>query len=299
MRPKDSSDPTRWLDQAGVTGPDAPPAGFEALLKADTTRASDHAQLARIADGLAARLEQPAFSELVRTKQAESAAAANPSGMANSASFPASAAKLTLATVVAGALTFGIYQATVASNSDGTEPPIPPTWEPARAPQPAPATARAPANGPHQNPDATTDDRPAMARQLPPGSVVPADKEPETHADGEHKRSSRQPMRASRSASATKPDPQAELSLLSRAQQALAAHPARALSLARTHARRYRRGTFAQEREMIAIEALIALDRPTQARVRGRRFMSAYPGSGHGPRLQELLGTRPEGNDGP
>lgn len=86
------------------------------------------------------------------------------------------------------------------------------------------------------------------------------------------------------------PDPQAELTILNRAQDALAQAPRRALTLAEDHARAFPRGVFAQEREVIAIEALIKLQRSDDATARGRAFLATFPTSTHAPRVQHMLG---------
>lgn len=84
--------------------------------------------------------------------------------------------------------------------------------------------------------------------------------------------------------------PEAEVRLLERAQDALRANPAQALSLADEHARRFPRGMLAQEREVIAVEALAKLGRTDEARARAARFKARFPGSSHTRRLDALLG---------
>lgn len=84
-------------------------------------------------------------------------------------------------------------------------------------------------------------------------------------------------------------DPGEELAVLERAQRALRGQPRRALALSRQHARRFGQGQFAPEREMIAIEALLQLDRAADARRRAGEFRRRYPGSSHLPRLDRML----------
>jgi len=76
-------------------------------------------------------------------------------------------------------------------------------------------------------------------------------------------------------------DPTAELGLLDEAQRALAQEPARALRRTQQHRSRYPRGVYAQEREVIAIEALVALGQSEKARRRAERFLRKYPTSSH------------------
>jgi hypothetical protein len=85
----------------------------------------------------------------------------------------------------------------------------------------------------------------------------------------------------------SKPEANAELSVLQRARAALASDPARALRLSSGHARDYPNSQFAQEREVIRIEALRKLGREDEARKRGRDFSERFPDSAHGSRLDQ------------
>jgi hypothetical protein len=80
-----------------------------------------------------------------------------------------------------------------------------------------------------------------------------------------------------------------ELSVLRRAQESLAANPAQALALSGRHEREFTDGALAQEREVIAIDALLRLGRDAEAAARARRFEAAHPGSAHARRVQQLL----------
>ena len=84
--------------------------------------------------------------------------------------------------------------------------------------------------------------------------------------------------------------PQAEVKLLERAQDALRSRPAEALALCNDHAQRFPGGMLVQEREVIAIEALIKTGRKDEARRRADRFKARFPGSSHTRRLDALLG---------
>jgi hypothetical protein len=61
------------------------------------------------------------------------------------------------------------------------------------------------------------------------------------------------------------------------------------LSLTEQHARLYPQGKLVQERELIAISALVALGRRTAALSRGARFDAAYPTSAYRKQIGELL----------
>lgn len=81
-----------------------------------------------------------------------------------------------------------------------------------------------------------------------------------------------------------------EFSLLEQAQRALAAaDPRRALELTDHDARLYPSGALAQEREVIAIQALLGLGRTDEARARAARFSQVFAGSAYAPRIAQLL----------
>jgi hypothetical protein len=76
-----------------------------------------------------------------------------------------------------------------------------------------------------------------------------------------------------------------ETALLEQARAALQSRPAEALALTRRHQARFPRGALAQEREVIAIEALERLGRKAAASARAAEFERRYRGSVHQPRL--------------
>lgn len=83
-------------------------------------------------------------------------------------------------------------------------------------------------------------------------------------------------------------DPDTELTLLKRARAHVHTNPTQALVWLAQHASSYPRGIFAEEREVLAIEALLATDRG-RATSRARAFLQAYPGSAHTRRVNTLL----------
>jgi hypothetical protein len=93
-------------------------------------------------------------------------------------------------------------------------------------------------------------------------------------------------------------DPMAELLLLEEAHRALASEPRRTLEATATHARRFPRGQYAQEREVLAIEALLALQRVSGARTRAERFLARYPDSSHARRVRALLAAQTSPDSG-
>jgi len=84
-------------------------------------------------------------------------------------------------------------------------------------------------------------------------------------------------------------NPEDELRILKRAQDALHSQPIRALRFTEEHFQSYPSGLFSQEREMIAIEALIQLGRYAEGVERGKRFLKMYPRSTHAQRVQSIL----------
>lgn len=80
-----------------------------------------------------------------------------------------------------------------------------------------------------------------------------------------------------------------EIELLRDARLALRQSPAAALAFAEQHARLYPQGKLSQERELIAISALVATGRRTAALSRGARFEQAFPTSPYRKQVGELL----------
>jgi hypothetical protein len=80
-----------------------------------------------------------------------------------------------------------------------------------------------------------------------------------------------------------------EGALLLQARRAMASDPARALALTDEHARRFPSGDLGPEREVLAIEALCALKRRSEARARLDVFRRQFPQSLHVARLERLL----------
>lgn len=78
-----------------------------------------------------------------------------------------------------------------------------------------------------------------------------------------------------------------EVALLDSARSALATDPRRALALTQEHMRRFPHGALAQEREVIAIEALSRTGQMDAARSRGIEFARHYPGSAHLPKIDQ------------
>ena len=104
----------------------------------------------------------------------------------------------------------------------------------------------------------------------------------------------RAPERATASGQASAAEPakasaaETEISLLKRARAATLANPARALALTAEHAKLYPGGALEQEREVIAVDALLRLGRRDEAAQRAKQFQERYPGSAHARRMGTL-----------
>lgn len=81
-----------------------------------------------------------------------------------------------------------------------------------------------------------------------------------------------------------------ESELLGQAQDALAAAPARALRLCDLHQKSYPDGMLSQERDVVAIDALMRLHEPHKAAARARSFLKAHPESTYGLRIRQIVG---------
>ncbi len=84
--------------------------------------------------------------------------------------------------------------------------------------------------------------------------------------------------------------PESEVKLLQRAQDALRDNPTQALAVCAEHGRRFPDGLLEQEREVIAIDALMRLNRAGEAEARGKGFAANHPTSSHLRRIDTLLG---------
>jgi hypothetical protein len=85
-----------------------------------------------------------------------------------------------------------------------------------------------------------------------------------------------------------------EAALVDTARSIVKSNPRRALALAEQHRRLYPEGVLAQEREVIAIEALALLGRGDAARSRADEYRAKSPHSVHGQRLDSVL--KPKGS---
>lgn len=152
----------------------------------------------------------------------------------------------------------------------------------------APEVVRAPAVSAPESPPAEpapAEDSPAAPASPPDLEAAPPTAEP---AAPEEPRRARPRAAARRRAPSDGPS---ETSLLEQARAALGSRPAEALELTRRHRARFPEGALAEEREVIAIEALERLGRDAAARARAAEFERRYRGSVHQPRLRRGANT--------
>jgi hypothetical protein len=91
------------------------------------------------------------------------------------------------------------------------------------------------------------------------------------------------------SATAQRSNPADELLILDQAQHALQSDPQRALADTQRHLRLFPDGQYAQEREVIAIDALLDLQRFAPAHRRARAFLQRFPTSSYRTRVSAQL----------
>lgn len=97
---------------------------------------------------------------------------------------------------------------------------------------------------------------------------------------------------ASRAGGSGEAAPPTEISLLRSAQVALQARPREAFQLTQQHRKLYPSGVFAQERDALAIQALMRSGDTEQARSLAQAFIRSYPSSPHAHRFREAMGIR-------
>jgi hypothetical protein len=93
----------------------------------------------------------------------------------------------------------------------------------------------------------------------------------------------------SNGAAATDAETETEGALLARAQAQMGSNPGGALALTELHRARFPKGTLGQEREVLAITALVGMGRTAEARSRAEALIAAHPGSAHRRRLSVIV----------
>lgn len=106
--------------------------------------------------------------------------------------------------------------------------------------------------------------------------------------DQSHARSTMDSM--ARRSSTAKPT---ELELIRAARRALPGSPAESLRTVEQHRRLYPAGKLAQEREVLAVQALTRLGRNEEAEARARAFSARHPSSAHKSRVERETSSSP------
>jgi hypothetical protein len=236
---------------------------------------------------LRARLVAPSGSGGAR---AESGGARAGSGAARAA--------LIGATLAAGAVVLGV----VVVVSSMERPPSPGTSSqpsgaevaatagpvleiPAAAPR---ASAQAQAGDPVEPTPATSaEPRETLARPRSPRA--PAHETPGPSVETSSSVASPEPAASPDPDTRDEPPPPSELALLEAARSQVRSAPLRAMTSLDRHRLLYPRGVFAEERDALEVEVLIAAGRDAEARARAQRLLSTYPGTAHRARLLQLV----------
>jgi hypothetical protein len=161
-----------------------------------------------------------------------------------------------------------------------------------RAPTPrtsvtAPAATVALPSAPTSAPTSADAEAAPSAAPPGPGSFAAA---PAAPAEA----SAASPRQAKSATPSAAPRGPSEAALVDTARSIVKSNPRRALALAEQHRRLYPDGVLAQEREVIAIEALALLGRGDAARSRADEYRAKSPHSVHGQRLDSVL--KPKGS---
>jgi hypothetical protein len=198
-------------------------------------------------------------------------------------------------TIVVGLIVAAIGAGVIVYVATRATPPALPAAQPAAIPAapvavapPPTAAATAPVVPP--SPPAPPPPAPAPPAPAPPLHRVPA---PAHAVVGVHATPAAHAAPAPAPSPPSAPPRISEVALLEQARGALrSGHGAEALALTDQHATLYADGTLTEEREALAIEALIGLDRRADATARWSKFAIAYPHSNYRARLQRLIDER-------
>jgi len=154
-------------------------------------------------------------------------------------------------------------------------------------PQPAPQAVPSRIGSPPPSATPTTSPAPRLQAPAEPEAIAPpAVPRPRPR---QHKAEPIEPRGALRSAD--------ELELLRRAQHALAGDAQRALRFVQEHERVHPDGVLEQERELLAIAALLSLHDHASAQHRAQEFRRTFPHSIHLRRLDRMLAQQGRGAD--
>jgi hypothetical protein len=275
-------EPRRWLEVAPQVLPD----GFSRALAERRELGPDESARARLWDALEARLMlQPLATEPDR------AALRQPR-----------ATRATRAWLVGAALLTIAVTALLGVSARSTLPGQARAVDGAGLQRATPAGADALCGGPSVSSEPTcsssaeSSDVPKASAVQPLANPQPSSERPAAapFASGKRHDSQNRVPRGHRvpAAALAANDPNAELDLLMRARRVVGSDPGRALALTTEHRARYPSGTFVEEREVLAIDALRRLGRVSAASERAQRFHREHPGSVHDARMDGCASER-------
>jgi hypothetical protein len=180
------------------------------------------------------------------------------------------------------------HHAAVSVNRAVTHPsrPASPPAAPAPAPTPPPELVPATATAPVPIPQVAQAPVPAV---VPPPRSAPATAPPPLSAPLARRAQVRANTTLDSFPGAGPQAVEAEIRLIESARARVVSDPARALQLCLQHDQTFPDGVMREEREAIAVSALIALGRHSEALEHGARFLSGHPASPYGPSLREQL----------
>ncbi|MDF2696066.1 MAG: hypothetical protein K0S65_4449 [Labilithrix sp.] len=171
---------------------------------------------------------------------------------------------------------------------EGAHPPVPPPRASAPAHTAAmlsdsPSVTDPPLAAPAKTDAISVNELPTAA---PAADLGPASASPKVDS----RRNAMAPNAASAMDGRSPPTSAGELELVQRAEAALASDPQRALALAKEHARVFPSGEFLQEREVIAVDALVRLGRKDESLRRGRALVQRFPQTPYAARVELAVG---------
>lgn len=156
--------------------------------------------------------------------------------------------------------------------AEATQEPLQVVVSPPAEPPSAPVLSETPREASPRRAQPRRGAREAREREVPPPETSPSP--PPSEAPNEP------------------PSAETEIALLARARHALRRDPAHTLTLTEEHRARFSDGQFIEEREVLAIDALIALSHRSRAEARAARFYERFPNSVHRRHVEEALASR-------
>lgn len=120
--------------------------------------------------------------------------------------------------------------------------------------------------------------------------TVPVDALPSSAATPEGASPSARAAAARPGPSTERPKREDEFELIQRAQDKLASEPSSALAILQEHERRFPAGELTQERETMAVEALVRVHKKPEAKARATALLARFPRTPYVARLERALG---------